>query len=167
MSRRKIIFTWCVYSLAALVLLLLQSALLNRLHLWGVHPFLPPCIAAIVATYSSRRGGVMFGLILGLFCDLVIAGLFPLFYTVTLSICALCSGILSRRFLQPGFACSMAVCAASLLFCSLFQMAVLTANDLSTSGGSFLMVRELLVTMPVSLLVFLIYRRLVRFLSDV
>ena len=50
MTRRAVVQKWILYSLCALALVLVQSLLLVRVQVWGVHPFLLPAIAVIPVT---------------------------------------------------------------------------------------------------------------------
>ena len=50
LNQRDMFFKWLYYAGATLLLVLVQSLVLNRICVWGVHPFLPPLIAA-----SGRR----------------------------------------------------------------------------------------------------------------
>ena len=49
LNQRDMFFKWLYYAGATLLLVLVQSLVLNRICVWGVHPFLPPLIAAITA----------------------------------------------------------------------------------------------------------------------
>ena len=51
LKQRDMFFKWLYYAGATLLLVLVQSLVLNRICVWGVHPFLPPLIAAITAMY--------------------------------------------------------------------------------------------------------------------
>ena len=53
LARNELIFRWFVYSLAALLCLFVQTALLQRFIIWGIVPFLYPLLAAIPGTYED------------------------------------------------------------------------------------------------------------------
>ena len=56
LNQRDMFFKWLYYAGATLLLVLVQSLVLNRICVWGVHPFLPPLIAAITAMLERARG---------------------------------------------------------------------------------------------------------------
>ena len=53
---------------AALVLVLVQSAVLVHVRIWGVHPFILPAIAVIPATLERGEQGLLYGAFFGLAC---------------------------------------------------------------------------------------------------
>ena len=48
LARNETIFKWALYAAAALLCFLVQGAVLQRLTIWGVIPFVYPVIAAVV-----------------------------------------------------------------------------------------------------------------------
>ena len=70
LARNESIFKWSLYAGATVLLLLLQSFLLQRLSFWGVIPFLYPALAAVLGNYESPVSSTIFGLGLGVVCDL-------------------------------------------------------------------------------------------------
>ena len=46
LARNEIIFKWALYALAAVLCLFVQGALLQRVTIWGVIPFIFPLTAA-------------------------------------------------------------------------------------------------------------------------
>lgn len=167
MTRQKLIFYWALYTLLALLLLLLQS-LLSHLQISGIHPFLLPCAAVLTAVYTSRRGGCIFAFLFGFLCDMLFTGAIPCFYLLVFPLCAFGAGLLSRRFLSSGFFCSLLVCAASVFFTSLFQMFFLSfRNDVPFLSGMHLLALELALTVPFVLILHPLYSRTDRFLASV
>ena len=81
MTRRATAIKWICYCLGALVLVLVQSAVLVHVRIWGVHPFILPAIAVIPATLERGEQGLLYGAFFGLACDLLtpVAGM-PCFY---------------------------------------------------------------------------------------
>ena len=53
LARNETIFKWFLYAAAAAACLAAQGAVLQRITLWGVIPFLCPLLAAIPATWES------------------------------------------------------------------------------------------------------------------
>lgn len=77
MNQRDMFFKWLYYAGAVLLLVLVQSLVLNRISVWAVHPFLPPVIAGIMAMLEGPAEGAVFGGIFGLLCDLTMPGVIP------------------------------------------------------------------------------------------
>ena len=82
LARNETIFKWFLYSAAAVLCLTVQSALLQRLTLWGVIPFVCPLLAAIPATWESPAAGTIFSMMVGVACDLLLPAPIPCFYTL-------------------------------------------------------------------------------------
>ena len=57
MNQRDMFFKWLYYAGAVLLLVLVQSLVLNRISVWAVHPFLPPVIAGIMAMLEGPAEG--------------------------------------------------------------------------------------------------------------
>ena len=91
MNQRDMFFKWLYYAGAVLLLVLVQSLVLNRISVWAVHPFLPPVIAGIMAMLEGPAEGAVFGGIFGLLCDLTMPGVIPCFYTLAFLAAALSS----------------------------------------------------------------------------
>jgi len=92
-----------MYGLATLLLFGLQSLILNHIRLFGVTPFLYPMLPAAVAMYEGMRRGSIFGLVLGLVCDLLIPGPFEGFYTIAFVVTALLTAVAARNLLSAGY----------------------------------------------------------------
>ena len=98
MTRRAVVQKWILYSLCALALVLVQSLLLVRVQVWGVHPFLLPAIAVIPVTLERDEGALLFSVFFGLVCDLLtpVAGL-PCFYALAFLVSGGLAWLLSGR----------------------------------------------------------------------
>ena len=88
LARNEIIFKWSLYAGATVLLLLLQGSLLQRITLWGVVPFLYPALAAVLGNYESPVSSTIFGLGLGVVCDLLLPGPIPCLYTLVFPLAA-------------------------------------------------------------------------------
>ena len=165
--RRKFFFAWLLFSLCALLAAAFQTALLSRLHIWGVHPFVLPCVAAVTATYCKQRDGISFAAFLGFLCDLAIPSVIPFFYLLTFALTAFLAEQLARRVMVPGFVCSVAVSAMAMVLGGLFTLFFLSFRDGSLSGGFYLLLRETLVTLPAAIPLHLLLSRVSRYLSNV
>ena len=168
MTRKKQIFYWTVYGLAALLLLFLQVVLLNRLSVRSVHPFLLPMLAGLTAIYTPRRGSAIFAFLFGFLCDMLFAGVIPFFYLLTFTLCAVGAGLVSHRFIAPGFLCSLLIGGSCLFLTGLLQMFFFTfKTEVSFPAGMAILFTELLLSLPFLLLLHPIYSRINRFLMRV
>ena len=59
-TTRDLGIKWSVYALAIALLLLLHSLTGAHLRVWGVVPFLPPLLLAVVVSMEERLEGVVF-----------------------------------------------------------------------------------------------------------
>ena len=161
--RRRIFFRWLFYGTACVLFALLQSLLLNRLSLWGIHPFLLPALIAVAAAFEARRESVVFALFLGFFCDLAMPGIIPCFYELAFTLCALLSSFVSRRLIVPGLVCSMVCCGASTVFCSvLYALLFAYSHSITAMDALFLVLRELLMSAPCFLPVHFVFQAIHR-----
>lgn len=115
LARNKTIYKWLLYGAAAALCLAVQGALLQRITLWGVIPFLYPLTAVIPATYESPVSGTIFALCVGVVCDLLLPEAVPCLYTLVFPLAGLCAALLSRSLLPAGVLCSLAAAAVSFL----------------------------------------------------
>ncbi len=153
------VFKWLVYALATLLLFSLQSLLLNRIRVLNLLPFLYPVLPAVAAMYEGPRRGPVFGLCLGVVCDLLLPAPFSGFFTLAFPVTAIVSAYIAENFISPNFLCALVVSACGLLVTAGFRM---LAEILSGGGDLPLMARtaaiEAALTMPFVLLVMPVYR---------
>lgn len=163
MTRRALTFKWLFYSLWTLLFLLLQQLVLPFLHLWDVHPFLIPPLAAIAASFEGRREGLTYALVLGLVCSLLFDGVFPCSYAVIALLCAIAAGVSAHRLIMPGPVCSLVVSAMALLLNGIVSgMALSYSYGAPFTAALGLTVRELLLSLPFAMLVHLAFSRVHR-----
>ena len=149
LARNELIFRWSVYTLAALLCLLIQTALLQRLTIWGVTPFLYPLLAAIPATYEAPVPATAFALGVGTVCDLMLPAPIPCFYTLIFPVIGLLSALLVQGAVSNGFLCSVFVAAIAYLFCGGFNCLLLWQPGYPIwRTGMFLAFREFCVALP-------------------
>ena len=159
LARNETIFKWTLYAMATVLCLVLQSMVFQRLTLWGVIPFLYPLLAAIPATYEAPVPATIFALCVGVACDALLPAPIPCFYTLIFPLVGLAASLLSESVLPAGFLCSLAASAAAFLMVGLFHCILLWMTEKAAwSSGLYLMLRELLVTLPLSFPVTLLYR---------
>lgn len=163
MTRRMTTLKWVFYALWTLVFLLVQQLMFPYLRIAGVHPFILPSQAAIAASFEGKREGPVYALVLGLVCDTLFTGAFPCFYAVVLTLSALLAGQAARRLIMPGAVCSLAVSAGALLLTDLFNAVAFTYSHGTPPGEAmWLTAREILLSLPFSMLVHLVFSRVHR-----
>lgn len=163
LARNETIFKWTLYTAATALCFLAQGALLQRITIWGVIPFLYPLLAAIPASYEKPVSAAIFALAVGVFCDLLLPGSFPCFYTLLFPLAGLCASLLSQSLLPAGLLCSLSGTAIAFLMTGIFHCLLLWANGKTAwNAGLFLTLREFCVTAPLTVPVNLLYRAVFR-----
>ena len=159
LNQRDMFFKWLYYAGATLLLVLVQSLVLNRICVWGVHPFLPPLIAAITAMLEGPGEGAAFAGVFGLLCDLTMPGIIPCFYTLAFLAAALLAAVIAKRLLSQGFLCAVLCAGLSLLVTDLLHTLLLTFRQgVELTAALSLTGREAAVTVVLSPLVYLLLR---------
>ena len=163
LARNETIFKWLLYALAGVLCLWVQTALLQRITLWGVIPFLYPLLATIPATFEGPLAGTVFALAVGVTCDLLLPDAFPCLYTLVFPLAGLCAGLLSRSLLPAGFFCSLSAAAAAFFFTDTFRCFLLWIDRKAAWGAGFsVMAREFLITAPLLIPMTALFRAVCR-----
>lgn len=163
LARNETIFKWALYAAAAALCLLVQGALLQRVTLLGVIPFLYPLLAVIPASYESPLSGTVFALCMGVLCDQLLPGPIPCFYTLIFPLAGLLASLIARSLLPAGFLCSLTVSALAFLLTDLFHCLLLWVDGKAAWGTGFsVLAREFLVTAPLTVPVTLLFRAVFR-----
>ena len=159
LARNKLIIKWALYAAAALLCLLVQGALLQRITIWGVIPFLYPLLAAIPATWESPVSGTVFALCMGIVCDLLLPDAIPCLYTLIFPLAGLCAGLLSRSVLRSSMLCALVSTAAAFALTGFGGCLELWLHGQSAwQAGAYLTLREFCVTAPPALLLSPLFR---------
>lgn len=152
LARNETIFKWALYAAAAFLCFLVQGALLQRITIWGVIPFIYPMIAAVTAAYEGSTAGTVFALALGVVCDSLIPAPIPCFYTLIFPAAGLCAALISQSLIKAGYLCSLVAGAAAFALTGAFHCLILWAQGQSVwPTGPYLAVRELLVSLPLAI----------------
>jgi len=163
LPKSYLIYKWSVYGLATVLLFALQHLLLNHIQIWGVTPFLYPMLPAVLASYEGLRRGSVFGLVLGAVCDILIAGPFDGFYTVTFTVIALVSALIGEKLLSSDILCALTVSSLSLVATGLLHTLVLL---LAGHNYPLLMLRitllEMILSLPSLVVIAPLYRLIYR-----
>ena len=122
---------WTAYALACLLLLFGHELTLAHLRVWGIAPFLPPLLPAVLASMEDRLEGFVFALAFGVLCDLALTAPLPCLYTIAFPLTALLAALIARSVLQPGILCSLAVSTAAIVLVDLITAVTLLAGGRS------------------------------------
>lgn len=166
-ARNETIFKWTLYSLATALCFLLQGAVLQRVTVWGVLPFLYPVLVAVVSSYEGAVAGTVYSLAVGVLCDLLLAAPLPCFYTLVFPVAGLCAALIAQGLLTTGALCSLVSSAAAFFLTDGFHCLLLWVRGKTAwQAGFAVMGKELAVTallvLPVSWLFRAVYRRTCR-----
>ena len=151
MSRRDTIWKWVFYTAGVLLLLLLQGLALDHISLLHVHPYLPPVMVAVLAMFEGAYGGMGVALAMGLLFDLTQPGLIPCFHILAFFLAALAAAAVANYLITPGLLCAVLMGLAALVITNGQQ-------GVAFSAASSLAGREILVTLPLTVLVYLPFR---------
>ena len=84
----------------AAALFFLRRLLLGSMYVFGVIPFLPPVILAVMASFELPRSAVIAGIVFGALCDLVLPAPFACLYTIAFTLAALLISTVVSNLLQ-------------------------------------------------------------------
>lgn len=159
LPKSYIVFKWTVYGLATAALFAFQYLALDQISLWGLTPFLYPVLPAVAASYEGLRRGPFFALVLGVVCDVLIAGPFDGFYTLAFTLAGVIAALIAENLLSPGFLCALVVSALSLLLTAGLRIVFYALSG----GAEFLLMGrialiETALTLPAVVVVLPLYR---------
>jgi len=103
LARNETIFKWALYAGATAVFFLLQGAVLQRITLWGVIPFVFPILVAVLGMYEGPLPASVYALTVGVLCDLLLPASIPCFYTLIFPAAGLCAALISQSLPPAGF----------------------------------------------------------------
>ena len=158
LARNETIFKWALYAAAAFACFLIQWAVLQRITVWGVIPFLYPAVAAVPAMFEGPAAGSAFALGVGVVCDLILPGS-ACFYTLVFPLAGLCAGLLSRGVLRSSLLCALVSTAVAFALTGFGGCLELWLHSKSAwQAGAYLTLREFCVTVPPALLLSPLFR---------
>lgn len=148
-TRRDTAMRWGAYALVCLALAFVHSMTLGKVRFWGVVPFLPPLLPAVIASVEDRLESAVFALCFGVLCDLALVAPLPCLYTVSFTVAALLASFLAGNVLQPGPLCSLAVSTVAFAVVDVLVGAgmVLTGRG-TVAAVAVRAVREAAVSLP-------------------
>ena len=144
LARNETIFKWALYAGATAVFFLLQGAVLQRITLWGVIPFVFPILVAVLGMYEGPLPASV--------------------YALTFPAAGLCAALISQSLLPAGFLCGVVTSVLSFLLTDAFHCIVLWAGGKAAwAAGAQVFLREvcvsILLVVPVVLLFSAVFRR--------
>ena len=164
LARNETIFKWLAYSLCALACAAVQGALLQRISLWGVMPFLYPVLAVLPGLFEGPLSGTVFALAAGVVCDAALPAPLPCFYTLIFPLAALAAALVAQSWVSGGPLCALLCAALALLITDLFHGLVLALTGKAAWAAVWpRMGKEIALTLPCALLAYplfaLVFRR--------
>lgn len=159
LPKSYLVLKWTVYGLATLALFALQFMVLRHIQVLGVFPFIYPLFPAVVASYEGLRRGSVFGLVLGVVCDVLVFGPFDGFYTVLFTLIGLISALIAENLLAPGYLCGLVTGSAALVITGAARILLhlMGGNTHLLLMGRILLV-ETLLSLPALLVIVPLYR---------
>lgn len=159
---------WLCYASGSFFLVLLQMLFLDQIRLLQAHPFLLPMLISTAAIYEGSLPGGVFGLLLGLCCDLLLSsGPTVWFYTIAFTLSALAAAMLAKYLISPGFLCAAAGAILSFALTDLLRFSLYAVQSRMSPLLLLLAGKELLLSLPFVLPVNALFRRIhCRFSSD-
>ncbi len=113
------LFKWGSYTLVLVLVILLQTDVLPRIRIMGVHPNLLPLVPVMVAVLEGGAPGALFGLVTGVICDALIPP-FEGIHMVYLFVACLLIGTLSTNYFRKNFITTAVSAILSLAVLDLF-----------------------------------------------
>jgi len=137
---------WTFYALATLLLCFFKRVLLGSVTVWGVLPFLPPVLLAVVASFEQPKAAVLSGIVFGALCDLVLPASFPCLYTLAFTLAALFTSTVMSSLLQQGLARALVSSVLTFAVADLFQSLAMLTRGAALPAMLYLFARETLVS---------------------
>ena len=129
-----------LYALYMFLALVFQTMVLTYIRPLGVCPFVLPAAAVAVGMFEGGTWGAVFGLVLGIFTDMVFVES-TVTFTLLFPALAFATGFVSQFFINRRFFGFMLAAAAALLITALVQMLKVWAAE----GSSMAMLGTVLL----------------------
>ncbi|MBP8639310.1 MAG: hypothetical protein KBI01_00200 [Oscillospiraceae bacterium] len=110
-----------IYFGVLLLVLFVQNIILSRISVFGVHAFIAPIAVVAVGFFEGGVWGGVFGLVMGLFCDMNLNDI-KVMLTVIFPIIGFVSGAAATYFVNKRFFSFFFVCLAALVLTAVCQM---------------------------------------------
>lgn len=120
-----------LYALYLFLALVFQTMVLTYIRPLGVCPFVLPAAAVAVGMFEGGTWGAVFGLVLGIFTDMVYVES-TVTFTLLFPALAFATGFVSQFFINRRFFGFMLAAACALLITALVQMVKVWAADVGS-----------------------------------
>ena len=120
-----------LYALYLFLALVFQTMVLTYIRPLGVCPFVLPAAAVAVGMFEGGTWGAVFGLVLGIFTDMVFVES-TVTFTLLFPALAFATGFVSQFFINRRFPGFMLAAAGALLITALVQMLKVWASDVGS-----------------------------------
>ena len=136
-----------LYGLYLFLALVFQTMVLTYIRPLGVCPFVLPAAAVAVGMFEGGTWGAVFGLVLGIFTDMVYVES-TVTFTLLFPALAFATGFVSQFFINRRFFGFMLAAAAALLITALVQMLKVWAADSGSTGMLSTVLLQTLWSLP-------------------
>ena len=157
---------WTFYALAAAALFFLRRLFLGSMTFFGVIPFLPPVILAVMASFELPRSAVIAGIVFGALCDLVLPTSFPCLYTLAFTCSSLLTATVMSSLLQKGLARAFFSSVLTFAIVDLFKILFLLPRGASAPAMLYLFLRETIISCVLLLPSYPLLRAVHRLFAD-
>lgn len=148
-EQKKSLLMWGLYSLLLLAIVLVQTVLLGKIALFGVHFDLLPLLVCAVAVFHGAEAGGMFALAAGLLWALSGGGDGSILL-VCLTVCGVLCGYLCDAVLHRRTTTFLILCLLSLLFCGFGTLLVRVFTDGVGLWGIFKVLIRTAISLPLA-----------------
>jgi len=121
-----------VYFGVLLLVLFVQNVVLSRIAILGVHALIVPIAIVAVGFFEGGVWGGIFGLVMGLFCDMTLNDT-KVLLTVVFPLIGFVSGAIATFFVNKRFFSFFFVCLAALVltaFCQMFRFIAIADTNI-------------------------------------
>lgn len=141
------------YALYMFVVLVVQDIVIAHIRIAGICAFMLPAAVAAVGMFEGAIWGAMFGLVMGLFSDMLNPAT-VITYTVLFPALAFTVGFISQFFINRRFVGYMVCSIGALLVTGIVQIVNLTLTDAWSLGLVFSAVFQAILSVPFAVLAY-------------
>jgi hypothetical protein len=158
LARKEVVIKWVLFGVAAILCCFIQGAA-QRFTILGVIPFLFPAMVAVLGMLEGPVPGALFGLIVGIACDLTIPSAIPCFYTLIFPLAGLAAALIAQSWIPAGFPCALIATVLAFIITDGFHGVVLALmGKAAWTAGVLIAGKETAATLPFVIPVYLLMR---------